>query len=72
MACCKDAKGKIKLNWFIIIYRHSKKRESLGYSKYSYDVVGSNIDNVIYPSIDPMVFEVKYPSQDIRGRVVPL
>ena len=46
--------------------------ESLGYSKYSYDVVGSNIDNVIYPSIDPMVFEVKYPSQDIRGRVVPL
>ena len=46
--------------------------ESLGYSKYSYDVAGSNIDNVIYPSIDPMVFEVKYPTQDIRGRVVPL
>ena len=46
--------------------------ESLGYSKFSYDVVGSLIDNVIYPSIDPMVFEVKYPTQDIRGRVVPL
>ncbi len=46
--------------------------ESLGYSKYSYDVQGSNLDNVIYPSIDPMVFEVKNPTQDIRGRVSPL
>jgi hypothetical protein len=46
--------------------------ESLGYSKFSYDVNGSTIDNVLYPSIDPMVFEVKNPTQDIRGRVVPI
>jgi len=46
--------------------------ESLGYSKFSYDVLGSTIGNVLYPSIDPMVFEVKNPNQDIRGRVVPL
>ena len=46
--------------------------ESLGYSKFSYDVDGSTIDNVLYPSIDPMVFEVKNPTQDIRGRVVPI
>ena len=30
--------------------------ESLGYSNFSYDVVGSIIDDVIYSSIDPMVF----------------
>jgi hypothetical protein len=46
--------------------------ESLGYSKFSYDVLGSTIDEVVYPSIDPMVFEIKNPTQDIQGRVVPL
>ena len=45
---------------------------SLGYSQYAYDVVGSTINGVLYPSIDPMIFEVKYLQSDIRGRVVPL
>jgi hypothetical protein len=42
------------------------------YSNYKYDVVGATINNVIYPSIDPMVFEVKYPNSDITGKVVNL
>ena len=42
------------------------------YSSYSYDMVGANKNGVIYPSLDPMIFEVKYPDVDIRGRVVPL
>ena len=42
------------------------------YSEYAYDVKGANSNNVIYPSIDPMVFEVKFPNEDIKGRVVPL
>ena len=46
--------------------------ESLGYSKFSYDLVAAQVSGVIYPSIDPMVFEVKNPTQDIKGRVVPL
>lgn len=46
--------------------------ESLGYSNYSYDVPGATIDNTVYPSIDPMIFEVKYPDVDIKGRVVSL
>tara|TARA_Y100000592_G_scaffold58890_1_gene92236 strand:+ start:581 stop:2443 length:1863 start_codon:yes stop_codon:yes gene_type:complete len=45
---------------------------SLGYSDFSYDVSGAEVDNVIYPSIDPMIFELKNPNQDIKGRVVPL
>ena len=46
--------------------------ESLGYSNFSYDLASAEVEGVIYPSIDPMVFEVKNPTQDIKGRVVPL
>jgi len=46
--------------------------EALGYSNYAYDVKGATINNVVYPSIDPMIFEVKYPDVDIKGRVVSL
>ena len=42
----------------------------LGYSPYSYDINGAMINNVIYPSLDPMIFEVKYLDSDIKGRVV--
>jgi len=46
--------------------------ENLGYSKYAYDIQGATQGNVIYPSLDPSIFEVKFPNQDIQGRVVPL
>ena len=42
------------------------------YSNYRYDIKGATINNVIYPSIDPMVFEIKYPSSDITGKIVNL
>lgn len=42
------------------------------YSAYSYDVNVALTNNILYPSIDPMIFEVKYPSRDIKGRVVSL
>ena len=45
---------------------------NLGYSDYAYDILGATKNNVIYPSLDPMIFEVKYPNADIQGRVVPL
>jgi hypothetical protein len=45
---------------------------SLGYSQYAYDIPGATINNVVYPSLDPMIFEVKYPTTDIQGRVVNL
>jgi hypothetical protein len=49
---------------------NNKSGVSLGYSSYSYDVKGATQNNVIYPSLDPMIFEVKYPNTDIKGRVV--
>jgi len=48
----------------------NKYGSALGYSNYSYDVIGATINNVVYPSLDPMVFEVKYPNVDIKGKVV--
>ena len=45
--------------------------ENLGYSIFSYDTSAAEIRGIIYPSIDPMVFEVKFPNNDIKGRVVP-
>ena len=46
--------------------------ESKGYSNFSYDTTAATIDDVLYPSLDPMVFEVKYPNQDIIGKVVAI
>jgi hypothetical protein len=46
--------------------------ENIGYSDYAYDVKGATINNVVYPSLDPMIFEVKYPNLDIQGRIVSL
>jgi hypothetical protein len=50
----------------------NKVGASLGYSNYAYDIEGATSNNTIYPSIDPMIFEVKYPNTDIQGKVVPL
>jgi len=41
------------------------------YSKYGYDIPGATRQGNIYPSVDPSVFEVRYPDTDIQGRVVP-
>jgi hypothetical protein len=43
-----------------------------GYSQYAYDIIGATQNQVIYPSLDPSIFEVRYPNQDIKGKVVPL
>jgi hypothetical protein len=50
----------------------NKSGEVDGYSKYSYDISAGTLNGVIYPSLDPSIFEVKYPNTDIQGRVVTL
>jgi hypothetical protein len=50
----------------------NKVGTNIGYSQWAYDISGATQNNVIYPSLDPMIFEVKYPSTDIQGRVVSL
>ena len=50
----------------------NKTGEATGYSKYSYDISAGTLNNVIYPSLDPSIFEIKYPNTDIQGRVVTM
>ncbi len=50
----------------------NKAGTSSGYSQYAYDIEGATQNKVIYPSLDPSIFEVRYPNTDIKGRVVPL
>ena len=50
----------------------NKTDSNLGYSNYAYDISAATANNVIYPSLDPMIFELKYPNTDIQGKVVPL
>ena len=49
------------------------KQDSTGvtYSPYAYDIPGATRQGNIYPSMDPSIFEVRYPDSDIQGRVVP-
>jgi hypothetical protein len=42
------------------------------YSQYAYDIKGATKNNIVYPSYDPCIFEVKYPDTDIIGRVTSL
>ena len=43
---------------------------NLGYSGNIYDIQGATRNNIVYPSLDPSIFEIKYPNADIRGRVI--
>ena len=51
-----------------VIFRN-KSGESLGYSKYIYPLDTATRGGVIYPSLDPSIFELKFPNSDIKGRV---
>jgi hypothetical protein len=41
---------------------------SLGYSPHAYNIDQSIKDGVLFPSLDPSIFEIKYPNNDIVGR----
>ena len=50
----------------------NKAGTNSGYSQYAYSIPGATQGGIIYPSLDPSIFEVKYPNDDIKGRVVTL
>jgi len=41
----------------------------LGYSQFKYDFETATKDGIIYPSLDPSLFEIKYPDTDIKGKI---
>jgi hypothetical protein len=40
------------------------------YSDNSYNIEQATKGKIVYPSLDPCVFEVKYPNKDIKGRAI--
>ena len=40
------------------------------YSQYGYDIAGATKKGNVYPSLDPAIFEIRFPDVDIQGRVV--
>ena len=52
-----------------IVIENKYKLEE-GYSGNFYDISSGLIDGVLYPALDPSIFEIKYPNSDIKGKVV--
>ena len=48
----------------------NKYDKNSGYSGNVYDIDAATKEGIIYPSLDPCIFEVKFPDVDIEGRVV--
>lgn len=48
----------------------NKWRTRDGYSGNIYNIKNAIKDGIIYPSVDPSIFEIKYPTVDIEGRVI--
>lgn len=46
----------------------NKYDETLGYSKHVYDIPSATKDGIIFPSLDPSIFEIKFPDNDIFGK----
>ena len=66
MNLISNVQGVISVQKFDII---NLAGEDKGYSQYKYDIEGATRNGVIYPSLDPSIFEIKYPDLDIKGRV---
>ena len=48
----------------------NKYKTTDNYSGNIYDMDAATRDGIVYPSLDPSIFELKFPDTDIEGRVV--
>ena len=53
-----------------LILIENKHSVQNGYSGNVYDIRTASQEGVIYPSLDPSIFELKFPNSDIEGKVV--
>ena len=42
-------------------------KDGRDYQPYRYDIAEATVDGVVYPSLDPCIFEIRYPEDDIVG-----
>jgi hypothetical protein len=52
------------------VYNICKSDNGENYSENRYNIDEATVGKMVYPSIDPCVFEVKYPNKDIKGRAL--
>ena len=45
-------------------------KQSGNYSPYAYDIISATRNGIVYPSIDPSIFEVRFLDNDINGRII--
>lgn len=48
----------------------NKNANEGNYSVVEYDIVSATKNKIIYPSLDPSVFEIRFPNVDIKGTVL--
>ena len=53
-----------------LILIENKHKVVNGYSGNVYDLKSASQEGIIYPSLDPSIFELKFPNSDIEGKVV--
>jgi len=51
----------------VAITNKYKFKDGRDYFEYRYPIDEANVEDVIYPSLDPCIFEVRYPDTDIIG-----
>ena len=67
MAELDNVEGVQSVNEIEIVNKYDTK---LGYSGNVYDIETATKNKILYPSLDPCIFEIKYPNKDIKGRTV--
>ncbi len=58
--------GVQSLNNFEVVNKYFF-RDGRDYQSYRYDMAEAIVDDVLYPSLDPCIFEIRYPETDIVG-----
>ena len=51
----------------IRVFNKYRFKDGRDYQEYRYPIEEATIDEIIYPSLDPCIFEVRYPETDIIG-----
>jgi hypothetical protein len=52
------------------VFNICKSENGENYSENRYNIDEATVGKMVYPSLDPCVFEVKYPNKDIKGRAL--
>jgi hypothetical protein len=51
----------------VVVTNKYRFKDGRDYFEYRYPIEEATVDDVIYPSLDPSIFEIRYPETDIVG-----